>query len=612
MVMGVESLFRTLEPAVPRHRLIVLLVSLGAALATVSLALGMSWGGARQLQAAAVPHRAIRAAHYRYPIRHVVIMIKENRSFDDLFGRFPGANGATVGKLSTGQAVPLVHMPDHFLFDVGHDAGSVRLAVHGGRMDRFDLLAGAIQGNRDIALSQYHASDIPAYWRYASRYTLADNFFSTILGPSFPNHLVTVASQSGGVIDNPLNIQHGAWGCDSGPQARVEKVNAAGRHSFVYPCFDFKTLADELQSKEISWAYYAPTVGQGGYNWSALDAIRHIRYSHLWSENVRPQGSFFRDVADGRLPAVSWVTPDGLHSEHPPYSMCLGENWTVQRINAIMHSRYWRDTAIILTWDDFGGIYDHVPPPKKNLIMFGPRVPAIVVSPYARAHSIDHHAYNFNSILRFVETWLNLAPLTQYDASSANLASAFDFTQRPLAALRQPTRTCPAGATKLDQTFTGTVAALPLEGSFPTVVIRLAAHEIGRMQLLSSTTFRTADNVLISPDLIHRQDRVKVVARPQPERALFFTLGSLVDQDLRKRQSVQGVVTQLDLTAHQFVLHSSGPDILVDLANTTMVSRRGKSLTLSDLADGQQAIVAGIFNGRTDEMVRADRIHVEE
>jgi hypothetical protein len=421
-----------------------------------------------------------------------------------------------------------------------------------------------------------------------------------------------VASTSGGVIDNPVNIQHGAWGCDSGAQARVEKVDSGGRHSFVVPCFDFRTLVDELQARGITWAYYAPPLGQSGYNWSALDAIRHIRYSRLWRENVRPQQVFFQDVARGHLPTVSWLTPDGLHSEHPPYSICLGENWTVRRINAIMRSRYWRDTAVVLTWDDFGGIYDHVPPPRKNSIMFGPRVPAIVISPYARAHTLDHHTYNFNSILRFVERWLYLPSLTQHDASSANLASAFDFHQRSLPPLPQVLRTCPPGATKLDQTFTGTVAALRLAGLFPTVSIRLSAHEIGRMQILSSTTFRTVDGFRITPDLIRRQDRVKVVARPQPERALFFNLGALVDQDLQHREDERGVVTQLDVAAHQFVLHRKASDVVVDLTDRTLVSRGGQRLALSDLANGERVSIAGIHNGRIDEMVRTDRIAIEE
>ncbi len=561
--------------------------------------------------ARSAPGRQAAAAKYRYPIRHVVIIIKENRSFDGMFGRFPGANGATTGTLSTGRTERLAHMPDHFLFDLGHDADATHLAVDGGKMDGFDLLTGAIQGGHDLALSQYRASDIPAYWSYASHYALSDNFFSTILGPSFPNHLVTIASQSGGVVDNPINILHGAWGCDSGPQARVEKVDADGNHRFVYPCFNFRTLGDELAQKKISWAYYAPVRGEPGYNWSAFDAIRHIRYSHLWNRDVRPQDAFFQDIAHNRLPAVSWVTPDGLHSEHPPYSICLGENWTVKRINAIMRSRYWRDTAVVLTWDDFGGTYDHVSPPKKSAIMFGPRVPAIVISPYARAHSIDHHTYNFNSILRFIENWLSLPPLTRYDASSTSISGSFDFKQRALRPLMQATRTCPAGATKLDQQFAGTIATLDLHGAISKVNIRLGAAEIGTMQILPSTRFRAADGARITPDLLRRRDRVGVVARPQPERALFFTLGSLVDRDLTDRERLRGEVTLLDTATHRFVLHRGRSDILVDFSADSRILRKGAPASTADLLDGQTVAVDGVRNRRTREIVRADCIEIE-
>jgi phospholipase C len=550
---------------------------------------------------------------YRYPIRHVVIIIKGNRSFDNLFGRFPGTNGATTGTLSTGKTVPLAHMPDSFLFDLGHDADAARLAVDGGKMDRFDLLSGAVQGGEDLALSQYARSDIPAYWSYASHYTLADDFFSTILGPSFPNHLVTVASRSGGVINNPIDILHGAWGCDSGSHARVEAVDTQGRPHFVPPCFDFPTLPDELSAGHISWAYYAPTIDQPGYNWSALDAIRHIRYSPLWHQDVRPQATFFQDVARGRLPTVSWLTPDGSHSEHPPYSMCLGENWTVQRINAIMRSHYWRDTAIILTWDDFGGTYDHVPPPRKSAIMFGPRVPALVISPYAREHYVDHTTYDFNSMLRFVEDWLRLPAISRYDASSTSLARALDFRRKPLHSDTQPTRRCPPGAATLDRRFSGTVARLRLHGAFPTIAVSLSPGEIGTMAVLPSTRFRTVDGARIPSHTLRLGDRVDLVARPQPERALFFTLGSVVDRDLAAGQSLTGVVTRLDPAEHRLVLHREGAtDALVDLQPHTRILRGAQRISVADLSIGQRVAVTGIFNGRLAEMVLADRIDIQQ
>jgi phospholipase C len=540
-----------------------------------------------------------------------VFIIKENRSFDNLFGRFPGAHGATTGVLSTGEKVPLGHMPDHFLFDIGHDAVSARLAVDGGRMNGFDLLSGAIQGGDDLALTQYRRADIPAYWSYAARYTLDDNFFSTILGPSFPNHLVTVASQAGGAIDNPIDFAHAAWGCDSGSTARVAALDAHGHAVSVPPCFDFKTIADELTGRGIGWAYYAPTIGHPGYNWLALDAIRHIRFSPLWHRHVRPQRAFFHDLYHGQLPTVSWLTPDALHSEHLPYSICLGESWTVQRIDAIMHSPYWKDTAIVVTWDDFGGTYDHVSPPRKSASMLGPRVPTIVISPYARPHFIDHRTYDFNSILRFIEQWLRLPPLTHDDATATSLAGAFNFRQQPLPAVRERVRTCPAGASELDQRFAGTLLQPGLRAPFPVITVHFATGEVGTMQIMPSTQFQTRDQMTVSPELLRPGDAVNLVARPQPQRALFFTLGLLVDRDLSRERALRGIVTQLDPSAHQFVLHSRvNTDILVDLRSHTRIFQGRARASETELLDGQRVSIDGIVNGRAHEVVRADRIEI--
>jgi hypothetical protein len=309
-------------------------------------------------------------------------------------------------------------------------------------------------------------------------------------------------------------------------------------------------------------------------------------------------------VAAARLPAVSWITPDGAHSEHPPYSMCLGENWTVQRINAIMRSPYWRNTVIVVTWDDFGGTYDHVPPPQKSSIMFGPRVPAIVISPYARTHFIDHRTYDFNSVLRFVEDWLGLPSLTRYDATATSLAGSLNFRQKPAPPLVQQTRTCPADATRLDQQFTGTIDRLRLRGAFPRIAITLSPHETGTMEIQPATRFSTADGTTIPPSVLRPGDRVSVLVRPQPERALTFTLTSLIDRDLAARKSLAGVVAKLDLTGGHMVLHRTGAsDVLVDLQPQTRIYRSGTKATVADLSVGQHIRSAGILNARIDEMV---------
>jgi phospholipase C len=293
------------------------------------------------------------------------MIIKENHSFDNIFGRFPGADGTTQARTSAGKLVTMGETPDHPLLDVAHAGDAAALAINGGKMNQFDLLPGAIQTGKNVADTQYRQSQVPNYWRYAKRFTLDDHFFSTIAGPSFPNHLVTVAATSANTVDNPRGQTHHSWGCDSGPFAVVNAINPqTGRSYLTRPCFDIPSLIDRLQQRHISWKYYSPGLYQSGYIWDALDAIKSVRESSLWTPNGDyPYKKFIHDAQSGRLPAVSWLVEDAFNSEHPPYSMCVGENWTVRQINAIMRGPDWKSTLIVLTWDDFGGFYDHVPPP---------------------------------------------------------------------------------------------------------------------------------------------------------------------------------------------------------------------------------------------------------
>lgn len=291
-------------------------------------------------------------------IKHIVFIVKENRSFDNYFGTFPGADGATTGKISTGRTIPLGRTPDITPHDLGHTWNDAHRAVNGGKMDQFDLVS---LGSDLLPYTQLQQADIPNYFAYAHQFVLADRMFSSLEGPSFPNHLYTMAGQSGGAIGNIANATNNAWGCDSDDTVTVRVMDNNGNITQQYPCFDFQTIVDSLQNAGISWKYYAPGFGQGGYQWSALDAIRHIRKGSLWNTNVVSEKQFVVDARNGNLPAVSWII-SGPTSEHPPYSSCVGENWTVQQINAIMQGPDWDSTAIFVTWDDFGGFYDHVPP----------------------------------------------------------------------------------------------------------------------------------------------------------------------------------------------------------------------------------------------------------
>ncbi len=397
----------------------------------------------------AKPANALQLAAFRSKIQHIVFLIKENRSFDMYFGTFPGAEGATSGMISTGERVTLRHALDRMPRDVGHDWDDARTAMHNGAMDRFDMIRGN-QRNDMLSLTQFVRADIPNYWSYAEHFALADHMFSSLAGPSFPNHLYTVAGQSAGALNNPDSL---TWGCDADPKTLVDVMKPDGTMTRQYPCFEMNTVADRLEAAGVSWGYYAPQLGQQGYIWSALDAIRHIRQGPLWTSRVLPFTRFSQDAAAGRLPAVSWLIPDFATSEHPTVdafagttlnvSACAGENWTVQQINAIMQGPNWSSTAIVLTWDDFGGFYDHVPPPGVDQLGLGPRVPLIVISPYAKEGVVSHTTYEFGSVLQLIENRYDVKAMSQRDVEANSLLDMFDFTQAPAPPFVLPERTCP-------------------------------------------------------------------------------------------------------------------------------------------------------------------------
>jgi len=391
-------------------------------------------------------------------IEHIVFIVKENRTFDNYFGTFPGADGATSGTRSTGEVIPLRRAPDVTPRDIDHSYHAAVTAIDGGAMDKFDLLAGGNVNGELLAYTQYTEEDLPNYFAYARQFVLADAFFSSLKGPSFPNHLYTVGAQSGRAINNPTNSP-GRWGCDSPANSRVQTLDEDDRFGAVYPCFDFDTLADRLEEKGLSWKYYAPGEGKSGYIWSALDAIRHIRLTSLWTLHVVATEQFVQDARNGDLPAVSWLVTSAEQSEHPPASVCVGENWTVEQVNALMEGPAWNSTVVFLTWDDFGGFYDHVPPPVADGFGFGPRVPLLIISPWARQGHITHTTLEFSSVLKFIEERFDLDPLTGRDEEANDLIDSFDFDHHPRRALVLSTRPCPGAraAVRLDPTFHGVV-----------------------------------------------------------------------------------------------------------------------------------------------------------
>jgi phospholipase C len=392
----------------------------------------------------------------------VIFIVKENRTFDTLFGRFPGADGATQGTLCNGTVIPLAKAHDDSP-GASHSFTSGITAMDGGKMDCFDAIDGGQNGRTYI---QYHGSQIPNYWRYARAFTLADAFFSSTYGPTFVEHFWTVASQSNRYVDNerPLQGQGGTDGalggyCDD-PSERVwsfpvlspsdtttiegledhADVTTLEKDWFIerWPCSDIKTLPDELQRAGISWRYYT---SNSPYH-QAFKTIPHVRNGPMW-QDVVSNTTFLPDLQAGHLPKVSWLIPPTPVSDHPDYGrLCDGENWTVRMLDAIQQSPYWRHTAVFLTWDDFGGFYDHVPPPHVDVYGYGPRVPLLVISPYAKRGYIFHETSDFTSVLRFIERLHQLPALTQRDRRANDLIDAFDFHQQPRKPLILKQRDC--------------------------------------------------------------------------------------------------------------------------------------------------------------------------
>jgi len=375
----------------------------------------------------------------KWPIKHVVVVMMENRSFDHMFGLFPGADGVSVG-WDDGVKRPLTRLTAQRIPDLPHCWQCAVASYDGGKMDGFNQTLSADHH----AYTQLHHADEPNYWKWANHYTLADHFFSSERGPSYANHLYMISGQSAGAHDNPsrAKVHSLTWGCDSPPKERVRIVHEDGSTEWVHPCFKIPSIAQRLDQGNVPWAYYAAASTQPGYIWSAFTSIHDVFYGPTWNDHVFPVDQVSRDIAvGGSLPAVTWVMPRFELSNHPGSNFCYGENWATKVIDTIMRSPDWGSTAIFLTWDEWGGFYDHVPPPTVDGFGYGFRVPFMVLSPYAKAHFIDHQTGSFDSMLKFIESNWGLKPLTERDAKASDLSSAFDFKQEPTPPDPLPLRT---------------------------------------------------------------------------------------------------------------------------------------------------------------------------
>ncbi len=315
------------------------------------------------------------------PIRHVVIIVKENHGYDNYFGAFPGGNGATMAHSPN----PPPADPDH-----RHAAWLTR-----------DATAPRVQ---------FTQQDIPRYWQYGSHFTLCDNYLTEVAGPSTPNHLMLIMADSP-LIDNPRTN----YRKNPGP-----------------PVYDQPSLPSQLDAAGLGWR---------NYNGYAFEFIKHTAGSK------KPWQQFATDVAAGNLASVSWLYADQELSEHPADTaaeraagagdVTKGMQWTVDQVSAVMASPLWPQVAIFVTWDDWGGWWDHVTPPQLEKwtdgtqFRLGGRVGCLVISPYAKKGYVSHAQHSHVSLVKFCETTFGLPSLNARTTASDAMDDCFDFTQVP-------------------------------------------------------------------------------------------------------------------------------------------------------------------------------------
>jgi phospholipase C len=388
-------------------------------------------------------------------IQHVVVIFQENRTPDNLFHGLPNADIANSGLNSLGQTIPLVPISLVTDYDIGHSHEAFVNMYDGGKMDGADKIEVNCQPGVTNCppphpqFAYVNPSEVAPYFQMAQRYAFADRMFQTNQGPSFPAHQFIISGTSAPTAssnlfaaENPGGLVGAGkdTGCTAPASEFVLLIDPSGNESSrQYPCFEHPTLTDLLDAKQVSWQYYAPSAGS---IWTGPNAIRHICVPDAtatvctgpeWTNNViLQQTQVLSDIANGQLPAVSWVIPTGQASDHAGSNDGSGPSWVASIVNAIGNSPYWGNTAIFITWDDWGGWYDHVAPTVINSYEYGFRVPLIVVSPYAKSAYVSHATHDFGSILKFIEQNFGLPSLGYADAPADNLSDCFDFSQTPL------------------------------------------------------------------------------------------------------------------------------------------------------------------------------------
>jgi len=420
-----------------------------------------------------------------HKIKHVVVIMQENRSFDSYFGTYPGADGIAM---RNGRSVACLHIvtgdkcrhlyPDHADIQGGgpHGKASFLRDLDHGKMDGFLHTGVGAHSNcadpNDPACSHsngydvlgYHTgSDIPNYWAYAHRYVLQDHMFEPVRSWSLPEHLWQVSEWSAHCRTRQASSCHTVLQHVSRKPASGW-TGGSGRPLNARPMYSWTDLTYLLHQHHVSWGYYlTPGKEPDCRNDQAVTCSHHLQGPHtpgIWNPlpsfvdvqtdhqlgDIAATSVFTRRARTGHLPAVSWVVPSQPHSEHPPGRVSAGQTYVTGLVNDVMRGPDWKSTAIFLAWDDWGGFYDHVPPPMVDNNGYGFRVPAMVISPYARKGYIDHQSLSFDAYVKFIEDDFlggqRLDPHTdgrpdprpdvrEDNPALGNVAYDFDFSQRP-------------------------------------------------------------------------------------------------------------------------------------------------------------------------------------
>lgn len=374
-------------------------------------------------------------------IKHVIIIVQENRSVDDLFPGLPGADTRSFGYDSNGNKIALQAVPLESPYDIDHSLASFLAACNGsGKLPGTKCLMNGFNNEVVGCLvgcppnPQYGyvpRSETKPYFDMAESYVFGDRMFTSMIdASSFTSHQYIIGGQSNSSVDFPAS----RWGCGGGPYDTVPTLTMQRTVSTpIKPCFPNQTLGDELDTAGISWGYYTASLDSSGNIWNAYQAIRHIRYGPDWKRNVfSPQTKFFKAVDGGTLPAVSWVTPTCKNSDHASCLSNHGPHWVASLVNAIGESKYWKSSAIFVFWDEYGGWYDHVAPKMLDYDGLGLRVPLLIISPYAKRGYVSHVQYEHGSILKFVEDQFGLPRLAASDTrANSPEADCFDFSKPP-------------------------------------------------------------------------------------------------------------------------------------------------------------------------------------